>query len=706
MNSKMIAVIAVVVIAVAGGAAAVVLMNNHGAKEDPLAYFDGVGLKVLGNENKDNVIDSNDYNAIQTLVQDKASVKDHPLADANHDGTIDEKDLEVVKKVIDKEVTTIWHINYHDSDSNGTMDKELVSTKVPVTSTIMTGSSNNFMMFTLLGIPAGDVVKGACYGTTNDPYLYKNTFLKTTLVEKLGGKSYEIEFENGKVGSSNLIQEKNVTCLVTDWNRIYIENEAAFESANVDVVRIAAASFEKEVYTHTIALLGTIFSVTEQANVIIDLYDKAAKEINDATSTLTPDKVKKAVASSTTGAISSGDSDYTAVCEAAGAEFGLKGYNFGGSSVVYANDNLGVFDSRTYKFDNIVHIRTGLSYNSKTADIGSMWAEYANGMSLWENVYDGQVLISGSIPVPCRVAFAAYAIYHDTLPDLSEAWAQSLLALFEAQYIGINVASAPNHTMVLTSYEFTVTVDPEVTVKDANNNVVASGTKFAYGTELSIEANTPDASRELVASGSKVVDGKFVVINDIHASYVEKSILNILSTAASNLVENYAGNTYMASAVANERAPGSVTITNSYYNGSDYIYKFTFEYYADVEDAKNAYLADRATASYGYDVKVGDSKTTDFNTSGIVEANDNEIVICFTGSHSSGSVYTGSTLYMSGYYKNLVWKHESPAYLSQYSFDEAFFDMSASAITEHFRGEVSTFVNALENAMKAAMATS
>ena len=90
----MIAVIAVVIIAVAGGATAVYLTSNHGSKEDPLAYFDGAGLKVLGNENKDNVIDSKDYDAVQALVNDKASAKDHPLADANNDGTLDEKDLD------------------------------------------------------------------------------------------------------------------------------------------------------------------------------------------------------------------------------------------------------------------------------------------------------------------------------------------------------------------------------------------------------------------------------------------------------------------------------------------------------------------------------------------------------------------------------------------------------------------------------------
>ena len=37
-------------------------------KSDPYAYFDGVGLKVLGNVNGDNVIDNDDYNAVKQLI--------------------------------------------------------------------------------------------------------------------------------------------------------------------------------------------------------------------------------------------------------------------------------------------------------------------------------------------------------------------------------------------------------------------------------------------------------------------------------------------------------------------------------------------------------------------------------------------------------------------------------------------------------------
>ena len=696
MDTKVIAVIAVVAIVAVGGIAGFAIMNNNKAKEDPLAYFDNAGLKVLGNANGDNVIDSTDYAAVQKLIEDKKSVGDNKLADANNDGTLDEKDLEVIDKVIKKEQTVIWHINYHDTDSNGIMDRELVSTKVPVTSTIMTGSANNFMIFTLLGIPAGTTVKGACYSSSNDSFLYGDTFLKTTLVEKLGSKSYEIPFEDGKIGSSDIIKDKNVTCLVTDWNRTYIENEAAFETAGVDVVRIAAASFEKDVYTHSLLLMGLVFNVDAQAKKILDLYDKTYDEINTAVKTLSSDKVKKAVASSMDGGISSEDSDYTAVCVAAGAEFGLKGYDFGGSTLIYVSENLGVFDTRQYNFDNIVHIRTALTYGSKAADIADSWATYANAMSMWEKAYEGQVLISGSIPVPCRVAYAAYAIYHDTLPALSETWADTLLTDFEAEYHGVDMSKSHNSDLAITSCQYSVTISDDVTVKDKDNNVVATGTKFAYGTELSIEAKTPVATKTLVASGSSIKDGKFLVVNNIDAKYVDNTVLDKLSTVATKFVEKCEGNIYMQKGAANTKDVGSISLTSMSYGGSDKTTTIQLTYYEDIATAKSKYDSSAATVTG----KSGNA----FDASSIVgETADNGITIKFTSNVYKDKAYTGgSTIYMTAYYKNVVWEYKT--YFSHYTFDEAFKDKTDAQALEYFQSEVTKLAQAIEDSFKEAYA--
>ena len=439
---------------------------------------------------------------------------------------------------------------------------------------------------------------------------------------------------------------------------------------------------------------------------MLELYDNTYKEINDVVSALSESQKKKAVASSMDGGLSSKDSDYTAICTAAGAEFGLDGYDFGGSSVIYVSDNLGVFDTRSYSFDNIVHIRTALTYGSTTAEVASYWATYANAMSLWEHAYDGQVLISGSIPVPCRVAYAAYAIYHSEVPDtFTEEWAKTILSGFE-QYYWVDASTATNKTLALTSYNYAVTVTEDVIVKDKNGNAITSGDKFPYGTELTIEAVTPNSDYTLVASGSNVTDGKFLVVNNIKAQYVKNTVLQALSTAASSLVSSYSG-IYMTDAVANAESPGSVTITNpSYTAGANRTAIINFAYYDTEEDADAAYATNAATV----DSKVkkdGVLKDNNylFDATGLTGATaHNDITLGYTSNVYTNKAYTGgSTIYVTAHYKNIVLTYST--YVSYYTFDADFAQKTAEQGKAYFDAEVTQFATALENAMAAVYAS-
>jgi len=697
MDNKMIAAIAVVAVVAIAGVAAFMIMNQDKDSGDSLAYFDGVGLKVLGNVDKDNDIDQADYNAVKKLIDDGKSAKDNKLADANNDGVLDDKDLIVINNVIKGNKETIWHINYYDIDGNGTMDKVLDSTVVPVTSAMMTASANTLMYFDLLDIKAGELVKAAAYGSTNDKTLYGKTYLNKDLVTKVGGNSAtSIPYEDDEQGSAQVIKEKNITCLVTDWNRSYIENWQTYESVGVDVVRIATASFEKEVYTHSLMLMGLIFGVEEQANTILGIYDQTREEIEDAISALGKDKIRNAVASSMTGSVSSGESDYTAVVEAAGAKFALEGYDFGGSASIYIEpDNLAIFDTRQYKIDNIVHLRTALCYDSTAAQVADYWAEYANAMSLWEHVYDGQVLISGVIPVPARVAYTAYAIYNDIAPELSEQWAKDILASFEAYY-DADISKA-NKTLALTSYKYTVTISDDVLVTDMNGKEVASGEKFAYGTVLNIKERVHSDSKTLVVSGSSIDKGKFTVINNINAQYIENSVLEALNKVADELVKAYNGKAYMQEAVANVEKPGAVHFVNEYYNHTDKSYDLYFEYYETVEEAKAAFDA--------YAAKVTPKSSYDFDASEIIgSTEDNDFCIRYSGSHTDGKDYSGSTVYMTAYYKNIVLYNNAPTYFSYYTFDESLYDKSKEEVLAYFTSELTVCIQAMEDAMKAAFA--
>lgn len=219
MDKKSTIAILVVVVILIAAVAAIVAVDNKEDNGEPKAMADAQ-LKVYGNINGDRYLDDRDANLIQSLIDDGKTAEEYPAADANMDGKLDSADVDLVKAVPRGESARIWHVNYHDTDKDGVMDEETVQTSFPITSAIMTGSANSFILVMSLGIK--DEIKGASYSNTNDKALLGDYYLDESKVERIGTSSTSIKFEDGKVGSSNIIAEKGVTALLTDWNKSYI----------------------------------------------------------------------------------------------------------------------------------------------------------------------------------------------------------------------------------------------------------------------------------------------------------------------------------------------------------------------------------------------------------------------------------------------------------------------------------------------------
>ena len=430
-KNAIIVILVAVVVVVAGASAAIVLTNNSKDPKSP-SLLPGAELKVLGNAEGDGDLDKSDVSELEKIIKAGGTVEEYPLADANNDKVIDDNDVDFVKAIINWEEgdpqVPVWHVNFHD-DGNGVMAMEMVQTMYPIKSAIATGSSNGLMMLQLMDIV--DEIKGACYSSSSaDATLFSTTYLDTSKCVFLGKKTGEITYEDGKAGSSNVIKEQNVTALITDWNKTYIENEADFEAGNVDVVRIAAAAVTPEYYTHTINLLGFLFQKEDRAEDLLDMYEECYKMIDKYKS----DGSLSAVASSMAAFnaknkyayISAGGSDYTEIITSAGLKFGLENYNFGTTTSLKTDDYLEVYDTNKYDWDYIVHIRANLNYKGSvstatlkeyTDAFGQYW-KYTNG--------EHQYLVSGVIPVPLRVLYVE-SIFND---DLSASQVDELHAKF------------------------------------------------------------------------------------------------------------------------------------------------------------------------------------------------------------------------------------------------------------------------------------
>ena len=404
MDKKVIYAIAVVAILVVASVGVYFIMSKDRGADDSPSSLDGAELKVFGNINGDRYLDANDADMIGDLIAQGATAEEYPLADANRDGVIDSKDVDVVTAVAEGRDTTIWHVNYHDVDGDSVMEEEIVSSHFPVRSVIISGSTAIHMFS--LGII--DEVKGAAYAdSTLDKTLYANSYLDTSKVVRIGTSVTEIPMEDGQMGAANVIAENNVTALITDWNQNYITNERDFENIGVDVVRISSNSVDPVDMTHSIMLLGLLFQKVDRAEAYLDLN----LEILDyAVDSVAGQEKSRFIASTMNGRISSGNSDYSTILELAGGEFGLENVDFGSASTIKISEHPEVYME---DFDYILHMRTSLGYSQNMEQVAEEWDKYTAAFSEWEHAETGQYMVSNSVATPLKVAYAASALHSD-----------------------------------------------------------------------------------------------------------------------------------------------------------------------------------------------------------------------------------------------------------------------------------------------------
>ena len=418
MDRKVIYAIVIVAILIVASAAVYVVYNRGGEDVGSPTEMEDAELKVYGNINGDRYLDESDSVLIDRLIEDGATAEEYPLADANRDGVIDSKDVAVIDAVVAGESTTIWHIAYHDVDGDSTMDEEVVSTKFPIRSAIISASSNISMELFALGII--DEVKGAAYSPTSlDSALYGDTYMDTSVVEQIGTSAKDIPFEDGKIGASDLIARENVTALITDWNRAYITNESDFEAAGIDVIHTSCNATERDEMTHTAMLLGLLFQKVDRAEAYLDL----TLEIMDyATGSVASAERVPMIVSSSTGYVSSATSDYTEIGELAGGRSALEGVDFASETNLKIAEHPEVY---TYDFDYIIHLRTTLGYGQDMAKIESDWNDYTGKFADWEHAETGQYMVSGSICPALRIAYTASVLHpecvdRDVVDDLHQ----------------------------------------------------------------------------------------------------------------------------------------------------------------------------------------------------------------------------------------------------------------------------------------------
>ena len=117
MDKQTTTIIAVVaVVAVVAVAAFFVLGNNSKDYSDTEIGEIGTYVPIYGNATGDLYIDKEDVAMLNQIIDGKMTwdKKKAPFADADQDGKITSKDVDLVKKIIDKEKCTVYYLDYYD----------------------------------------------------------------------------------------------------------------------------------------------------------------------------------------------------------------------------------------------------------------------------------------------------------------------------------------------------------------------------------------------------------------------------------------------------------------------------------------------------------------------------------------------------------------------------------------------------------------
>ena len=253
---QIIAIVAVIAVVLGGSIAAVVALNGN----EETNHSEKVGrVHIYGNANNDDYIDNNDLNLIQDIVDgNKKWVKAaNPYADVNYDGYVNQADVDAVKKIINKEPTTMYFLS-----AGGEVDK----ISYPLQKSIAVTHLYPIDACIVLGLY--DSVKG----------LTHNIFSQTNWQDK---EKYPANHDFVDVGTPKTDPEQflqsGIKTIITHSRQNFSTLEAAIEAGNLDIniVQMNLSMYYPDGPDRTgcILMLGIMFQVEEAAHKYANFMD-------------------------------------------------------------------------------------------------------------------------------------------------------------------------------------------------------------------------------------------------------------------------------------------------------------------------------------------------------------------------------------------------------------------------------------------------
>ena len=400
-----VTVIAIVLVAVVVVAAAAVFMLNNGNGQGGDDDLDKGNLPVFGNANGDEAVDSKDVELLNKMIDEKIPIDQYPFSDANRDGVIDSKDIEIVNKLIKGEKTQVTFVDQYDLIKS---NYRYVTIDYPLKDVV---TQNADMLLLTMLIDGDDQVAGYVANIDN----YPNEFYKVTHngVSKQVGSTARFIAAADWEGIKNLdveLQEKGsrIGAIIVHSDAALGDYKDDIEAAQIPIIYLRCTD---PIYSLDAAtLLGFLFG-PDYAKKAVSFSDDCRKTIIDVQKKVSkmPDSDRKHFISLTMKIyVAENQSQYTNIGLQAG---GIEESGLEGNSSQKLQD-VEAITKYNNKIDNML--------NCSTQDCA--WVEPED---LWELTdmryleksthFEDMVWINMSMPVPCRVMYAAAIFYPDII---------------------------------------------------------------------------------------------------------------------------------------------------------------------------------------------------------------------------------------------------------------------------------------------------
>ncbi len=391
MDKRIVAILIVVILIVASVGVYMMFVKPSGDSDIKVQ----AQLSICGNANQDYKIDSDDLSLIDDIIKGKALASDYPLADANHDGKVDDADYAFVKSMIKKENKYLYV--YDDA-------KQFVKVNYPVTKSVVVGTNP---ITTAILVGATPYLLG--YSSTSYPIIHKPLIDNA---QKLGGTITDLNTDEALQNFSDLDAKCGGLDVVIALPS-YLKKSASFiEKADIPIVKLDPR-YGWDSITGALTM-GYMYGETcEKRAQDFALYTfKTLNAINEKLEKVTSKETYLSVASGNN--IGQLESAYNKVCDYAG---GTPIAKLPGNSAEQIEK--GSEGYKNYNPDHIISFRT-LDYSidwthAVTGKVTTPQMEWDSYKEYWEDMdcYENLVYINLAMPVIAQIAYVAEIFYPD-----------------------------------------------------------------------------------------------------------------------------------------------------------------------------------------------------------------------------------------------------------------------------------------------------